>query len=431
MSLPVLGIAGLTHLGLVSTAAAAAQGFRVIAYDPDAARLNENAVLRLPAFEPGLEELLRDHRSRIVFTDRAAALGECDVVYIASDVPTDGSGRSDLRGLSSLIAEVIPALGESAALVLLSQVPPGFTRRVAFPGHRLFCQVETLVIGRAVERATHPERFIVGCADPAASLPGSYAAVLGAFRCPILPMRYESAELAKIAINCFLSATVSMANTLAELSERVGADWGEIVPALRLDRRIGQHAYLTAGLGLSGGNLERDLATVLELSAAAGSHAGTIRACVENSRHRRDWALRTLHVEVLEGKPDAVIGVLGLAYKENTRSTKNSPSLALIGHLGPWRLRIYDPVVPAAQADHPAAVSATSALDAARGADVLVIMTPWPEFRDLAPRDIASAMAGHAVVDPYRMLDAAEVTAAGLDYFTLGAPPRRAKRAHP
>lgn len=431
MSRPVVGFAGLTHLGLVSTAAVASLGFRVIAFDPDAGRVSAGAAARLPVMEPGLEELLRGSGPRVVFTERAAALAECDVVYIASDVPTDDSGNGDLRGLSSLIAGVIPDLSGSAVLVVLSQVPPGFTRGLRFPAERLFCQVETLVIGRAVERALQPERLIVGCADPGAPLPGPYAAVLGAFRCPVLRMRYESAELAKIAINCCLAATVSIANTLAELSEYLGADWGEIAPALRLDRRIGPHAYLAPGLGLGGGNLERDLATVLRLSAASGSDAGVVRACVDNSRHRGDWALRTLHAEVLQGTPDAVIGVLGLAYKENTRSTKNSPSLALIGHLGPWRLRVYDPVVPATEAAHPAAVPAVSALDAARGADVLMIMTPWPEFRDLAPRDLAAAMAGHAVVDPYRMLDAAEVVAAGLDYFTLGAPPRRAGRAQP
>ncbi len=429
MSHPVVGFAGLTHLGLVSATAAASKAFRVVAFDPDAARASESAALRDGAPEPGLAELLRDNRSRVAFTDRASSLAECDVVYIASDVPTDGDGSSDLRGIFSLIADVLPALGESAVLVVLSQVPPGFTRSLRFPPDRLFCQVETLVIGRAIDRAMRPERFIVGCADPGAPLPGPYAVVLGAFGCPILRMRYESAELAKIAINCCLAAAVGMANTLAELSERIGADWGEIIPALRLDRRIGQHAYLAAGLGLAGGNVERDLATVLRLSAVAGSDAGVIRACVDNSRHRRDWALRTLHAEVLGAKPEAVIGVLGLAYKENTRSTKNSPSLALIEHLKPWRLKVYDPVVPATESGHPATVGAASALDAARGVEALVIMTPWPEFRELAPQDLAAAMAGRAVVDPHRMLDAAEVTAAGLDYFTLGAAPRRANWA--
>src|SRR6185437_13120933 len=130
----------------------------------------------------------------------------------------------------------------------------------------LFDQGETLVFGRAVERATEPERFIVGCAAPERPIPAAYGAYLSAYSCPILPMRYESAELSKIAINCCLVASVTVANTLAELSEEIGADWAEIAPALRLDRRIGLHSYLAPGLGISGGNLERDLATVLRLS---------------------------------------------------------------------------------------------------------------------------------------------------------------------
>src|SRR5207253_4271520 len=132
------------------------------------------------------------------------------------------------------------------------QVPPGFTRALAVPPDRLYYQVETLVFGRAVERAMRPERFIVGCANPQQSLPPAFLAFLKAFNCPILTMRYESAELAKISINCYLVAAVSAANMLAEASEAIGADWAEIAPALRLDRRIGEHAYLNAGLGLAG-----------------------------------------------------------------------------------------------------------------------------------------------------------------------------------
>ncbi|MCH8147606.1 MAG: GDP-mannose dehydrogenase, partial [Planctomycetes bacterium] len=211
---------------------------------------------------------------------------------------------------------------------------------------------------------------------------------LEAFGCPILPMRYESAELAKISINCCLVASVSVANTLAELCERIGADWGEIAPALKLDRRIGQHAYLGAGLGIAGGNLERDLATVLRLSSENGSEAGVIEAFVHSSRHRKDWALRELHRRLLAANPEAVIGVLGLAYKEDTHSTKNSPALALIEHLHPWPIRVYDPVVLAGAAPHPSALFCASPLEAADGVDALAIMTPWREFRELDPGEL-------------------------------------------
>jgi UDPglucose 6-dehydrogenase len=425
---PTVGFAGLTHLGLISGAAAAAKGFSVLGFDPDAERIRAIASGRLPVVEPGLADLVREHGSSLRFENDPAALSACDVVYIACDVPTDDRGVSDLGPISALIDTTIRSLSECAVLIVLCQVPPGFTRGVPYPSSRLYYQVETLVFGRAVERALNPERIIVGCADPEAPLPAVYAALLEAFGCPILPMRYESAELAKIAINCCLVASVSVANTLAELSETIGADWSEIEPALRLDRRIGPHAYLAPGLGLAGGNLERDLGTVRRLAAASGSEAGVIGAFLRNSEHRRDWVLRTLHREMLGRRPDGTIAVLGLAYKENTHSTKNSPSLALIEHLRPWRLRVYDPVVPATVVSHPAVTGVAAALDAARGADALVIMTPWPVFRELKPSDLGSVMAGRTVVDPYRVLDAGAVVAAGLDHLTLGRPPMRARR---
>jgi UDPglucose 6-dehydrogenase len=425
VTLPVVGFAGLTHLGLVSAVAAAAKGFPVVGFDPDAARVDDIAAGRLPVLEPGLDVLVGEHRSRLRFSSEPTSLHACDVVYIASDVPTDAGGLSDLRGISRLVDTVIASLGERAVLVVLCQVPRGFTRRISFPPDRLFYQVETLVFGRAVERALSPERIIVGASDGDATLARPYAAVLEAFGCPVLAMRYESAELAKIAVNCCLVASVSVTNTLAELSEQIGADWGEIAPALRLDRRIGPHAYLAPGLGLAGGNLERDLATVLRLGGESGTDARVIRAFVGHSERRRDWPLRTLHAEVLRDKPEAVITVLGLAYKENTHSTKNSPALALIAHLEPWRLRVYDPVVPATAASHPSVTATASALEAAAGADALAIMTPWPEFRELKPADLARAMRGRVVLDPYRVLDGRLVTSAGLDYFALGASPLR------
>jgi len=426
---PVVGFAGLTHLGLVSAVAAAAKGFRVVAFDPDPARAAAIEAGILPVVEPELDRLFREHhRTRLGVTADAAALATCSVVYIASDVPTDDGGVSDLRGIKALIDVVAPRLNDAAALIVLWQVPPGFTRSMAAPPPaRRYYQVETLVFGKAVERALHPERFIIGCADPDAPLPGAYRAILDAFACPVLPMRYESAELAKIAINCCLVASVSITNSLAELSERVGADWAEIAPALRLDRRIGAHAYLTPGLGLAGGNLERDLATVLRLAAEQGVEAGVVAAFVRNSQHRRDWALRMLHAELLDNKPDAVVGVLGLAYKEDTHSTKNSPALGLIAGLAPWRVHVYDPVVPASVAHHPAVVGCDSALAAAHGADALAIMTPWAEFRELKPADLAGVMRGRTVLDPFRVLDGRVVAAAGLDYATLGAPVLRAR----
>ena len=423
MSKPIVGFAGMTHLGLNSAAATAAQGFPVFGYDADAALIARLRARRMPIAEPGLDDLVAAQAERLSFTDKIADLKQCDVVYIAADVPTDDEAKSDLGPIRALIDGVAKVLRDDAVLVVLCQVPPGFCRTLTqIPYARLIYQVETLIFGRAVERAMRPERFIVGVDDPSRPLPAAYRRVLESFGCPILPMRYESAELAKISINFCLVASVTVANVLAEISEAIGADWAEIVPALKLDERIGPKAYLKPGLGLSGGNLERDLRTILDIGERKGTDVGLVHAWFGNSAHRKDWTWRTLQ-KILSDNSRARIAVLGLAYKENTNSTKNSPALQLLSHLKNRQVRVHDPVVPNSVA--PFTEAASSALTCAKGADVLVIATPWPEYRELTPSALASAMAGRVIIDPYRMLDGRVAAAAGFTYHTLGMPALR------
>ena len=238
-------------------------------------------------------------------------------------------------------------------------------------------------------------------------------------------MRYESAELAKISINMCLVAAVGVANTMAELCEQTGADWSEIMPALKLDQRIGQYAYLAPGLGIAGGNLERDLATVLALAEQHATDAGIVAAWVANSRHRKDWTWSVLNKLVFAQQPDAKVAVLGLAYKENTHSTKNSPSLALLAHLRGRSVVVYDPVVTPDAAGVPFRAAA-SAMDAIKDADVICIMTPWDEFRKLLPLDFVKRMRGRCLIDPYRVMDGKAARAAGLRHVTLGVAPAAA-----
>lgn len=412
-----IGVAGMTHLGLVTATAFAAKGFETLCYDADAGLAARLAAGDLPVVEPGLAEALRTNGTRQRFTADVDSLAACDIVYVAPDVPTDSQGRSDLAGVRALALRAFAALAPQALLVVLCQVPPGFTRGLGLPPARVFYQVETLVFGEALARAASPERFIVGTAGSAAALPDAYSTLLGAFGCPVLTMRYESAELAKIAINFCLVASVSVANTLGELAEKIGADWHEIVPALKLDRRIGPHAYLAPGLGIAGGNLERDLETVAGLAARHGTDAGIVAAWRANSRRRRDW--------VYDRFPDdlrrrGTVGILGLAYKPDTASTRNSPSLALIARLGPGRVRVHDPAADpacaagAAVCDDPYAV--------ADGADALAVMTPWPLYCTLDPARLAARMRQRLLFDPYGAVDPAAAAAAGFVHHRLGRP---------
>jgi UDPglucose 6-dehydrogenase len=420
MTGPVIGFAGMTHLGLNSAVASAERGFDVICFDPDAGRIAALNEGRLPVVEPELPEMFAGRRARLTFTSDASLLKKCDVIYVAPDVPTDDKGASDLGPIRALIDIVDSAMAPAAVLVVLSQVPPGFTRGLSRPLATRYYQVETLIFGRAIERAMYPERFIVGCADPAVPLPAALAAYLSAFECPILPMRYESAELCKISINMVLVAQVSCANTIAELCENIGADYGEIVPALRLDRRIGAYAYISPGMGISGGNLERDLATFNSFGDALGTSIDVVRAWQHNSGYRRNWALRTLHATVLSRVADPRIAVLGLAYKENTDSVKNSPAVALVEALQPFHVRAFDPVVAPREEWHPALTASLDPMAACDGADVVLIMTPWPEFRGIDVTQLAKALRGNVVIDPYGMLDRRAAIAAGLEYCRIG-----------
>jgi UDPglucose 6-dehydrogenase len=425
MSKPVIAYVGMTHLGLCSAIAAASKGFTVHAFDTDDGLVTRLGNGQFPVVEPDLDDLFSQNRARLAFTSDAAQLAPCDLIYVAPDVPTDASGGSDLSGLQRLVELALDRSRPEATVVVLSQVPPGYTRERQRPGRTLLYQVETLVFGRAIERATRPERFIVGAPDPAQPLPSALEEFLRAFECPILPMRLESAELCKIAINCCLVSSISVANTLAELCEGIGAVWSEIVPALRLDRRIGPHAYLSPGLGIAGGNLERDLATVIRLGREVGSDTGVVASWVANSHHRKQWAVDTIRKTVLDANPDATVAVWGLAYKENTASVKNSPSLATIAALPGTRLILHDPVVPAAAAGHARASAAPDALAALAGADALMILTPWPQYRTIDPAAIAARMRGRVVLDPYAVLDAPGVERAGLSRYTLGCTPDR------
>jgi UDPglucose 6-dehydrogenase len=423
LRLPTIGFAGMTHLGVVSATAVTAKGFQTTCYDSNRVLIDRLSKGEPPIHEPNLNDLLRSNGKSQQFSANRHALGECDVVYISPDVPTSAQGRSDLEGIRRLIDEVASVLKPDAVMVVLCQVPPGFTRAIEFAPHeRVYYQAETLVFGDAVERAMRPERFIVGCADPEKALDPRFAAVLSAFGCPILKMRYESAELAKIATNCCLVASIGVANTLSEICERIGADWLEIVHALKLDRRIGPHAYLAPGLGIAGGNLERDLDTVVNLSRTHGTDASIAHAWLANSRHRSEWAARTLREVLLAKLPRAKVAVWGLAYKENTNSTRNSPSLATLAQLPNTRFVLHDPVVAESALDDSHAVASGDPIATLMGTDALMILTAWPQYREIAPAMIARAMQGRVVLDPYRVLDRKLAIEAGLEYYTLGAP---------
>jgi UDPglucose 6-dehydrogenase len=432
-SMAPTGVIGLSHLGIVYGTVWASFGQPVIAVDSDA-----EAVSRLQAGdpivrEPGLAELLERSRPYLTYTTDFARLGECPLVIVARDVPTDEENQSDIGAVQRLIEAAIPHLRDDVTLVVMSQVPPGFNRalreqlRAARPGLRFqsFYWVETLVFGNAVQRAMEPERLIVGGADGSAPLPEQFRAGLERFGCPIVRMGYESAELTKTAINIYLIGSVTYANAMADLCEAVGADWSEMTAALRLDRRIGPAAYIRPSLGVAGGNLERDLVTLRQLGAANDVETPYLDALQAANDARFDWVHRKLAERLLIHGAMATVAIWGLTYKKDTKSTKNSPALRLLAEIDPrLTVKAWDPAVGleevrAAGVDAPLTVtrSRDAALD---DADCLLIMADWDQFAQADLDAIRTRMRRPLVIDTVGALQGRRSELSGVEYVSMG-----------
>ena len=421
-----IGFAGLTHLGIHYSLASAERRFETLAFHPDQSLVERLEQGLFPVSEPGLDELWQKSKQSIRYISQAQELNSCEVVFVAIDVITDDENRADLGPLNQLLDTVVEAISPETTLVIMSQVQPGFMRGLSsrwpkFKG-AIFYQVETLAFGTAVERATKPERYIIGAAERFRSidkLPVHYRTWLESFRCPILLMRYESAELAKIAINQYLIASVTVTNTLAAICETQAANWQEIVPALKLDRRIGPHAYLQPGLGIAGGNLERDLVAVRQMAVKGGSDESFPMAALKNSQFSADWALRELAKRGLN-ESGKTIAVLGLAYKIDTHSVKNSPALRLLKTLEAPQKKGWDPQVKLnPEWELKNYTYSSSAIETFVDVDAVVVMTPWKEFASLGEKEFIS-MRGKCVIDPMGIWEDFNLSLKGFDYARIG-----------
>jgi UDPglucose 6-dehydrogenase len=232
-------------------------------------------------------------------------------------------------------------------------------------------------------------------------------------------MRYESAELAKTAINLYLCAAVTYANTLADLCEAVGADWTEMMPALRADQRIGAASYIRPSLGIAGGNLERDMVTLRELCRSHGVEGEFIETMIAANDRRLRWVERKLHDHVFAGVDQPTVAVWGLAYKRGTRSTKNSVAVRVIRRLvGRCEVRAWDPVITAADFDVPAKVVADRD-EALAGADCLLVLTDWEQFAEPSPTALAT-MRRPVIIDGVGVVDASRIDRDAVELVVMG-----------
>ena len=414
-----LGFVGLTHLGLNYLAASVQKNFSAIGIDVDSKKilkLNKNIV---EYEEPNLKKAILKNNKKITFSDNFKNLKKCNLVFISQDVKTSISGKADLKSLRILINKTIKHLNKNAILVVLSQMKPGFMRSIKIDQKKLYHQVETLIFGKALNRALYPERIILGCENKFEEISPIYLKYLKSFKCPILKMEYESAEIAKISINLLLAASVTTTNILSELCEKTSADWNDILPALKLDKRIGIFAYIRPGLGIAGGNIERDIVTVKIMLKKKSPPDLLLKNMLDNSQHMKCWISRVLTKEGILNKKNKIdIGIVGATYKENTNSIKNSPIIDLLNYLKDKKnISIYEPMLNL-KLKNKNIQQVKNLKKLLTKNKILIFMRPWINQKEI--QNIYKNLSNKLIIDPYRVINFNNKKDKLNKYFTIG-----------
>lgn len=321
----IIGFVGLTHLGFTYTLACSKKGFKVKAFDFDRKLIAELNKGNLHIKEPNAEKILKKNKEKIEFTSDIKKLLKCNIIFFSYDTPTNNNLKSNFFFIKKKINQTLRYIPKKSYFIILSQAIPGFSKKIDFPKNRLIYQVETLIFGKAIERALKPERIILGFSKN--KLPTTIRKFYRNFSENLVLTNYETAELSKLAINLYLSSMVSTTNTINELAIKLNANWSDLKDILKLDRRIGKYAYLNPGLGLSGGNLERDHINFINLSKRYKTNSSVINSYLVNSNYHKIIFLKKILKEV---PVNYKILIYGLTYKENTHSIKNSISLDII-----------------------------------------------------------------------------------------------------
>ncbi|NUR10192.1 MAG: UDP-glucose/GDP-mannose dehydrogenase family protein [Nocardioidaceae bacterium] len=433
-----IGVIGTGYLGATHAACLAELGFHVLAHDVDEAKVAALAAGELPFFEPGLDELVRRHTTtgRLRFVSEVAALAEdADLHFVCVGTPQRRDGMAaDTSQVFGAVEALVPHLRRHTLIVGKSTVPVGTSallaeRVAALAPEDIDVEVawnpEFLREGHAVQDTLHPDRLVFGVGSPEAEkgLRQVYDAVIrdGA---PVLVTDLPTAELVKVAANAFLATKISFANAMAELCDASGADVVTLADALGLDPRIGRR-FLNAGLGFGGGCLPKDIRALMARAGelGAGDAFSLLRVVDSVNMHQRNRTV-DLATEMCGGSVlGSRIAVLGAAFKPDTDDVRDSPALNVAAQL---QLRggsvvVYDPRAGANAARlFPTLSYAESALDAVRGADLVMLLTEWEEFVRLDPAVVRDQVATPAVLDTRNALDGAAWRRAGWRFRSFG-----------
>jgi UDPglucose 6-dehydrogenase len=437
-----IAMVGAGYVGLVSGACFAEFGVDVALVDTDEAKVAALREGRIPIYEPGLDRLVADNvrDGRLTFTTRLEeAMRGADAVFLAVGTPSRrGDGHADLTYVFAAAEQVARAAERPLVLVTKSTVPVGTGRQVQEIVRRVRPDLpievasnpEFLREGSAIGDFMRPDRVVIGTmegegGERALAVLRRLYRPLNLIEVPILATRIETAELIKYAGNAFLAVKITFINEIADLCEKVGADVHDVARGIGLDGRIGRK-FLHPGPGYGGSCFPKDTLALARTAQDAGSPVRLVETTIAVNDARKEGLADRVVAACGGSVAGRTIAVLGLTFKPETDDMREAASLVLVPALvaAGARVRAYDPQgMPHARPLLPEAVDyAESALDAARGADAMVLLTEWNEFRALAPARLRAAMRGDVLIDLRNVYDPEAMREAGFRYASVGRP---------
>ncbi len=447
-----ISIIGCGYVGLVTGGCLAAVGHHVTCVDNDAERIRALQASHIPIYEPHLDHVIAAARAagRMDYsTDVAVAARSADAIFICVGTPPLENGDADLSSIDA-VARIIATEARGTKLVIEKSTVPVRTgeqlrRALEIYGRaggakfQVASNPEFLREGSSVHDFLHPDRIVVGVDEPATAerMREIYRPILDrTFTCPVhngacpsaspppfVVTTINSSELIKHASNSFLALKISYANVLADLCERLGADVEEVTRAVGMDPRIGP-LFLRAGIGFGGFCFPKDIQAFYRLAERAGIDFVLLKEAEQINKQRIDHFLEKARraLWVLKGKQ---VGLLGLAFKPHTDDIRFAPALEILRRLlaEGASLRAYDPqAMNKTQAQFPTVNYCRDAYDVASGADAVLLLTEWPEFRDLDWVRIRDSMLRPLVLDGRNLLNPAAMRQLGFEYHSIGRP---------
>jgi UDPglucose 6-dehydrogenase len=424
-------VIAIWHLGSVVSACLADFGYFVVGVDKDKERVADLNNGVAPLFEPGLNELIDKNikSKRLSYTtDLSQALKGSDYVMITFDTPVDEDDEVDLSDIFAASTELARHMEDGSIIIVSSQVPIGTCDRIkslikqSSPSldFDIACSPENLRLGQAIDCYKNPARIVIG-ADSESTLDRveAFFDVIGS---PKFRVNLRTAEMTKHALNALLATSISFANEIANLCDEVGADALEIAAALRSDERISPKMPLLPGLGFAGGTLTRDLKILKSLGEMHGRETPLIDGVLRVNQQQNRVVVRKL-CKIYGSLENVTVGILGLTYKPGTSTLRRSAALEIIQDLtsAGVTVKAYDPKAePAEIQQHHEFEFCPDPYTVAEGVDALVIVTEWPEFKELDFDLIRSRMKKPVLIDTKNMLDDKQMLEKGFIYLGIG-----------